>query len=157
MLSLQRYIYQNLGKPGTMDSLNTMVNWTIIHSRKHCHAIWLVYIFILLWVVKSNSWSPVYQTNYTEVCVTRRGEVITIYTRGNKCKHINSLYLSWWSLHQSISSLDYNTYRHWNLGLTASVSNTRRTLDHISSWHSLLPIIDACLFGVILLLFITLR
>ena len=32
-----------------------------------------------------------------------------------------------------------------------------RTLDHISSCHSLLPIIDACLFGVILLLFITLR
>ena len=36
------------------------------------------------------------------------------------------LYVSWWSLHQSISSLDYNTYRHWNLGLTASVSNTCR-------------------------------
>ena len=29
-----------------------------------------------------------------------------------------------------------------------------RTLDHISSFHSLLPIMDACLFGVVLLLFI---
>ena len=36
------------------------------------------------------------------------------------------MYLSWWSLHQSISSLISNTYRYWNLGLTASVSNTCR-------------------------------
>ena len=32
-----------------------------------------------------------------------------------------------------------------------------RKVDHISSFHSFLPIIDACLFGVVLLLFITLR